>query len=465
MALAEIFHPNNSDAEELADTQTPSTCTFLDSQEIQTPKQAWGKLYPTIIRLKTVDLIERQFFLGRSKECDVSLTSDNFNPNCLKTISKTHFLITHDENDETVYITDLSKNGTFINETQIGRGKKTILQNDDEIAVGGKKVKVYIYKPVGKSEDTYLPTELRREYEVSKKLGEGGCGEVRLLFRKNDCKEFAVKRILKSKTESGKSLNSLTRIHNEIAILKTVSHPNILSTIKTAETDEAVFMVLEYMNGGSLQERIRFSEKLPERIAKLIFYQILIGVQYLHLRGITHRDLKPENILLKTDNEETLVKIADFGLSKLIVNSTVMTTTCGTPNFLAPEIIDNRYQKYTQEVDIWSLGVILFYMLSGQLPFQSDSLHYLFRLILSGEYSMDETLWCLISNDAKDLVKHMLVVDPEKRIKISDILSHPWITNDSSIKRNAEDLINLHVDKDDPPNEDGLPEAKRARLD
>lgn len=86
-------------------------------------------------------MIDRQFFLGRSKECDVSLTSDNFNPNLLKTISKSHFLLTHDEKDETVYITDLSKNGTFINENQVGRGKKMILQNDDEIAVGSKRVK------------------------------------------------------------------------------------------------------------------------------------------------------------------------------------------------------------------------------------------------------------------------------------------------------------------------------------
>lgn len=137
------------------------------------------------------------------------------------------------------------------------------------------------------------------------------------------------------------------------------------------ETDESYFIVLEYLDGGELTDRILSMEPLPESTIKFLFYQIVLAVQYLHSQGITHRDLKPQNVLLVSTAAKTRVKVTDFGLSKILTDETCLRTMCGTPFYLAPEVWRvNANQVYDNKVDVWSLGVILFYMFAKELPFR-----------------------------------------------------------------------------------------------
>lgn len=136
------------------------------------------------------------------------------------------------------------------------------------------------------------------------------------------------------------------------------------------ETNDYYFIILEYLEGGELTDRILSIESLPECTIKFLFYQILLAVQYLHSKGVTHRDLKPQNVLLVSQAPKTRVKVADFGLSKVINDETCLRTLCGTPHYLAPEIWDPDCKVYDQKADVWSLGVILYYMFAKELPFK-----------------------------------------------------------------------------------------------
>lgn len=143
-----------------------------------------------------------------------------------------------------------------------------------------------------------------------------------------------------------------------------------MQIIEVEETNDYFYIILEYLEGGELTDRIMSSESFPESDIKFLFYQIVLAVQYLHSKGIIHRDLKPQNVLLESRSPRTRVKVTDFGLSKIINDESLMTTLCGTPHFVAPEMWDPEQNFYNQKVDVWSLGVILFYMFSKELPFR-----------------------------------------------------------------------------------------------
>lgn len=169
----------------------------------------------------------------------------------------------------------------------------------------------------------------------------------------------------------------------------------------------------------------------------------------MHDQGISHRDLKPENILLSSnDNIETLIKVTDFGLSKFIDATTLMKTFCGTPNYLAPEVLITRGAgTYTNKIDNWSLGVILYICLVGYPPFSDEtSQANLEKQIINGIYDFPDQYWSEISSDAIDVVKRLLCTDPEKRASLDEILEHPWIKNDPDAVRKATDL--MYPDKD-----------------
>lgn len=158
------------------------------------------------------------------------------------------------------------------------------------------------------------------------------------------------------------------------------------------ETQGCVYIVLEYLEGGELTDRILSIQTLPEGIIKLLFYQIAQAVQYLHNQGITHRDLKPQNVLLVSDAAKTRVKVGDFGLSKLIVDDgSLLRTVCGTPCYAAPEIWDENHTVYDKKVDVWSLGVILYYMLEQELPFKYVTNKIVFVLLICLNFSERKT--------------------------------------------------------------------------
>ncbi|KAF5306242.1 hypothetical protein FQA39_LY08940 [Lamprigera yunnana] len=437
---------------EIPGTESPLPSSYCDSQENDVPKTMYGKLISTTIHLPSIVLDKPEFVLGRATDCDVILTRNNFSQRCINSISSTHFKVTCNPERASVTITDLSKNGTYVNKRCVGKNSTIALNNNDVISIGTSGFKIYMYKSI---ENSFLCSELQERYQFRRHLGTGACAEVIQVFEKSTCKEYAIKKIVKGR--DGNDIDKLktpVRIHNEITILQCLDHPCVIATKEVVDTDNAVYIVLEYMEGGELADLMMLSSTpLPENIVKILFYQIVMGIRYLHLRNITHRDLKPGNILLKSKDLITVVKIADFGLSKMLESKSLLGTCCGTPYYVAPEVIDPRCGMYTQQADVWSLGVILYQMLSNKFPFdvEGGNQQDMMKMILFGKFHMNSNIWKNVSNAAKDLITKMLVKNPEDRYTIHEVANHPWIAKDTKMQQEVNQLLAKSRSENDRP--------------
>lgn len=226
---------------------------------------------------------------------------------------------------------------------------------------------------------------------------------------------MAVKILNKAKI---KQLGMEEKVQREINILHLCTHPHIIRLYEVIDTPTDIFLVNEYVSGGELFDYIVSKGRLSADEARNFFHQIVSGVEYCHFQKIVHRDLKPENLLLDASLN---IKIADFGLSNLMRDGDFLRTSCGSPNYAAPEVISGHLYA-GPEVDVWSCGVILYALLCGSLPFDDESIPNLFKKIKSGMYSLPTHL----SQLAKNLIPRMLEVDPMKRITIPEIRLHPW---------------------------------------
>lgn len=230
---------------------------------------------------------------------------------------------------------------------------------------------------------------------------------------------------------------------NEGDIMKTIKHPCVVKMHGIDDIGDAIYITLEVMEGGDLLSRILQSSHLDENISKLFFYQMCHAIKYLHERKITHRDLKPDNILLASSEPETLVKISDFGLSKLCQNNSVLRTMCGTPHYVAPEVLLTQGRgQYTEKVDVWSLGVVLFTCLSGTLPFSNDYGTLAADQIQKGDFTFRSNVWNKVTPLAKKLVREMLTVNVDERPSIDQLLKHDWL-NDYSMKCKAHKIMKI----------------------
>lgn len=227
--------------------------------------------------------------------------------------------------------------------------------------------------------------------------------------------KVAVKILNKAKI---KQLGMEEKVQREINILHLCTHPHIIRLYEVIDTPTDIFLVNEYVSGGELFDYIVSKGRLSADEARSFFHQIVSGVEYCHFQKIVHRDLKPENLLLDANSN---IKIADFGLSNLMRDGDFLRTSCGSPNYAAPEVISGHLYA-GPEVDVWSCGVILYALLCGSLPFDDESIPNLFKKIKSGMYSLPTHL----SQLAKNLIPRMLEVDPMKRITIPEIRVHPW---------------------------------------
>jgi 5'-AMP-activated protein kinase catalytic alpha subunit len=227
--------------------------------------------------------------------------------------------------------------------------------------------------------------------------------------------KVAVKILNKAKI---KQLGMEEKVHREINILHLCTHPHIIRLYEVVDTPTDIFLVNEYVSGGELFDYIVSKGRLSADEARSFFHQIISGVEYCHFQKIVHRDLKPENLLLDANLN---IKIADFGLSNLMRDGDFLRTSCGSPNYAAPEVISGHLYA-GPEVDVWSCGVILYALLCGSLPFDDESIPNLFKKIKSGMYALPTHL----SQLAKNLIPRMLEVDPMKRITIPEIRLHPW---------------------------------------
>uniref|UniRef100_A0A7N8XMU1 Calcium/calmodulin-dependent protein kinase type IV n=1 Tax=Mastacembelus armatus TaxID=205130 RepID=A0A7N8XMU1_9TELE len=215
-------------------------------------------------------------------------------------------------------------------------------------------------------------------------------------------------------------------VRTEIGVLLRLSHPNIIQLKEIFETDTDIALVLELVTGGELFDRIVERGYYSERDAAHVIKQILEAVAYLHENGVVHRDLKPENLLYADLSLDAPLKIADFGLSKIVDDQVTMKTVCGTPGYCAPEIL--RGNAYGPEVDMWSVGVILYILLCGFEPFfdpRGDQ--YMYSRILNCDYEFVSPWWDDVSLNAKDLVSKLIVLDPHKRLSVREALQHPWV--------------------------------------
>ncbi|KEP67106.1 UNVERIFIED_CONTAM: histone kinase SNF1, putative [Hammondia hammondi] len=254
-------------------------------------------------------------------------------------------------------------------------------------------------------------------YRLGSTLGVGTFGKVKLGYHNVTGQKVAVKIINKAKMEM---MEMYEKIRREINILQCLHHPHVIRLYELIDTPTDIFMVMEYVQGGELFDHIVQKSRLPEHEARRFFQQIVSGVDYCHRHMICHRDLKPENVLLDTNMN---VKVGDFGLSNFMRDGDFLKTSCGSPNYASPEVVSGKAYA-GPEVDVWSCGVILYALLCGSLPFDDEHVPNLFKKIKHGNFILPGHL----SEASRNLIVRMLVVDPAKRISLSEIRQHPWFT-------------------------------------
>ncbi|EKX42291.1 CHK2 DNA damage checkpoint kinase [Guillardia theta CCMP2712] len=276
---------------------------------------------------------------------------------------------------------------------------------------------------------SFLSSAVKREYDIeSKTIGQGKFAKVYKARHKASGNEVAIKVISKDKCKKDEDLK---RLQEEIEIMKKVKHPHCIQFLEMFDSNSKLYIVMELVTGGELFDRIIAKEKYSEKDAAHVFIQIVKAVDYLHSIGIVHRDIKPENVLYANMREDSPIKLADFGLGKIIDihehdKVKTMTTLCGTPSYLAPEVIMRK--GYGMECDIWSTGVILYILLSGMPPFdQTSPPAVLFSHITKARYSFPDAFWSGVSAQAKDLIRNMMHVDPKKRFTPAQVFQHSWM--------------------------------------
>ncbi|NXD32492.1 SRK1 kinase, partial [Spelaeornis formosus] len=212
-------------------------------------------------------------------------------------------------------------------------------------------------------------------------------------------------------------------ILKEVQIMRGLNHPGIVRLLNFTESREHYFLTLELMEGGELFHQIVKLTYFSEELSRHVILQVAHGIRYLHEeKGVVHRDIKPENILFESI-PIIPSKIADFGLSKIVWDQDTM-TPCGTVGYTAPEIVKD--ERYSKSVDMWALGCVLYTLLCGFPPFYDESIHVLTEKVAKGYYTFLSPWWDDISASSKDLITHLLDVDPEKRYTIDEFLAHPW---------------------------------------
>lgn len=262
----------------------------------------------------------------------------------------------------------------------------------------------------------------------------GSFAEVRIGYDKSNGQQVAIKVMKKNKRDT-ELMRSVECEMNFIS--KNIDHENIVATYDVFDTRDNLFIVMEYMPGGMLYDILANEGFFTEKNAAAVMRDLLRSVQCLHDNDIVHRDIKPENVLALNKTWPLKVKLADFGLADFVLeNSFGEKSTCGmygTPFFVAPEVI--RAETYTPAVDIWSLGVLAYNMLSGKLPFDGNNIKEVLRRVRAGRYSFPESEWGDISGEAKDFIRGLLEVDPKKRLTASEALQHTWLTSTNISER------------------------------
>mmetsp|Transcript_7571 Transcript_7571/g.11555 ORF Transcript_7571/g.11555 Transcript_7571/m.11555 type:complete len:345 (-) Transcript_7571:189-1223(-) len=276
-------------------------------------------------------------------------------------------------------------------------------------------------------------------YRLKGVLGTGAYSTVREGYhtRSNNDVTYAVKCINRKKL----SEEDEAALLDEVAILQEMKHIHIIRLYDFFVESSTYYLVMERMSGGELFDRIVAKAYYNEKEARDVCKILLEAVRFCHENHIAHRDLKPENLLLLSEDDDSTVKIADFGFAKKVRAPQSLTTQCGTPGYVAPEILEGV--AYDTMADMWSVGGILYILLGGYPPFIENNQRDLFRKIRRGEYEFHEEYWGTVSVEAKELISSLLTVDPSSRLNAGQALQNSWIRVDDEVLARKDLGVNL----------------------
>ncbi|XP_057401149.1 serine/threonine-protein kinase SIK1 isoform X1 [Balaenoptera acutorostrata] len=260
-------------------------------------------------------------------------------------------------------------------------------------------------------------------YDIERTLGKGNFAVVKLARHRVTKTQVAIKIIDKTRLDS----SNLEKIYREVQIMKLLNHPHIIKLYQVMETKDMLYIVTEFAKNGEMFDYLTSTGHLSESEARKKFWQILSAVEYCHSHNIVHRDLKTENLLLDGNMD---IKLADFGFGNFYKPGEPLSTWCGSPPYAAPEVFEGKEYEGPQ-LDIWSLGVVLYVLVCGSLPFDGPSLPALRQRVLEGRFRIP----FFMSRDCETLIRRMLAVDPTKRITISQIWQHRWMQADPALRQ------------------------------
>lgn len=448
-----------------------------------------GRLICTSGQYQTFSLQvnKSQWVFGRNVDCDFVVN------NSTRFLNK-HFKLWINNNDKSLWIQDLSTNGTYLNNNRLVKGSNYMLNQGDEISMGNgiKKDEIKFVllfsngfnlaknngdKRMIADEGIYKDFIIKNET-----IGQGAFATVKKVVERATGDSYAVKIINRRK-----ALNTgggMVEVERELNILRQLDHPSIVYLKAFYEDMDNYYLVMEFIPGGDLMDFVSANGAIGEEATQVITKQILKGINYVHKLGISHRDLKPDNILIMQD-DPILVKITDFGLAKISDNSTFMKTFCGTLAYVAPEVVTGKYGSsqtppsqlsqaeetlYSSLVDIWSLGCLVYVLLTSHLPFNGKTQQQMFSKIKKGEYHESPLNSYKISETGIDFLKGCLQVDPRKRMNAEAALRHPWLINvDDGMEDDFTDSPKISLSQSQSQQlrkiDNGIPVTSMSKID
>ncbi|KAJ2512166.1 serine/threonine protein kinase [Coemansia sp. RSA 2049] len=385
------------------------------------------------------------YYIGRHKSCDIRVQNPHIsNRHCLIYRVEAECASSSSNNSSGdcvgrgsgVYLEDTSTNGTYVNGARVGKSNSVELRDGDEIQFvryQPEKGMAYFNDRFYVFQDLEVhrrePCLFKQSYYLSEQLGKGAFAQVRMAINRVTGERFAAKIIDRNRiTQLEKRKKMDENFQVETSILSRVRHPSIVQVHGVFRESDYLYLVLDLAADGELFDEIVRREYLAEDDARRVLLQLLLAIRHLNRLGIVHRDIKLENILLE-DKQSLRIKLADFGLAKIVGEQMFMKTVCGTPMYVAPEVLTVRQLgMYDRLVDVWSLGVVLYICLCGFPPFSDELSPPPMRdQIIGGMYSFPSPYWDGVSPQAIDLVCRMLQADPRNRITVDDALAHPWL--------------------------------------
>lgn len=292
-------------------------------------------------------------------------------------------------------------------------------------------------KSASKAETSKSGKKFGELYKLGKELGEGAFSVVKEGSHRQTGESYAIKIVTKSKLTHEDEV----ALKDEISVLTELKHDHIIRLYDVFEEQQFYYLVTEKMSGGELFDRIVQKSYYNEKEARDVCRTLFKALAYCHSKKVAHRDLKPENLLLASATDDVSIKIADFGFAKKCLEPNSLTTQCGTPGYVAPEILEGV--PYDIRADVWSLGVIIYILLGGYPPFIEQNQRDLFRKIRKGQYEFHAEYWGGVSQDAKNLIASLLTVPVNKRETCAGALKNKWILGDDHRLSSVDLGVNL----------------------